>query len=526
MKKKIKILIVVFIIMAGIKFSDNIIRAGNRLHFELKKLTHVISLIENKYVKIPEWNQVIDSAIQGIMKELDPHSIYIGKDKLEDINEKFEGKFEGIGIEFDILDDYITVISPIAGGPAEKVGVQAGDKIVKIDGKLVKGITQEEVFKKLRGPAHSKVQLTIKRKGSEKFQVEIKRDKIPIHSVSATIKYRDSTGYIYLNRFAKTSAEEVKEALDTLYKQGARKYILDLRNNSGGILTEAVQIADYFVKNKKRIVYTRGRIQKASSDYYSRKDYKYEKCPLVILINRGTASASEIISGAIQDFDRGLLIGERSFGKGLVQKQYDLKDGSAIRITVAKYYTPSGRLIQRPFGETKKEYYKSLYIANRDSILGKQDSLKKPRYQTQGGRVVYGGGGIQPDYHVDQEIKLTKATQKVLRSDRRFIFKYSTEYVNLHTDWKKKKDEFIKNFSLTSSQFKNFKNIVHKKFEGEINLKGLDQNKNFLKNRIKAEIAKNIWGYDEYYEVIRSKDKYLKKAFDKMQEAKDMLHKY
>ena len=294
----------------------------------------------------------MDGAFDGIMKKLDPHSVYIPPKELEDIDEKFKGKFQGIGIEFDILNGYITVITPVADSPSERAGLQPGDKIVKINGEDAYEIKKEQVFEKLRGKKGTPVDITIKRIGTKKlFNVTIVRDNIPIYSVRAETMIDDSTGYIRLTRFSATTKQEVEKSIKRLKTKGMKRLLLDLRNNSGGYLEQAAGIADLFIVEKDTLVYTKGKKATTKQVFIADPSRGHGELPLIVLVNRGSASASEIVSGAVQDLDRGLVIGETTFGKGLVQRQIPLKDGSAIRITIARYFTPSGRLIQRPYEE-------------------------------------------------------------------------------------------------------------------------------------------------------------------------------
>jgi len=523
-KKKIFISVLIGLLVLGSIFSSRVYRAANQLYLKLKILNQVISLINTNYVEVPDWDKIITSGINGIMEELDPHSVYIKKKKLEKVEEEFRGEFEGIGIEFDILNGYITVISPIANSPAERVGLQAGDKIVEIDGESAHNITQEEVFKKLRGPQGSKVDLTIQRKNHKDFEVTIVRDKIPIYSVSASIMINDSTGYIYLNRFAETSEREVRQALKELYSQGARQFVFDLRNNSGGLLGQAVGIADFFISGNQKLVYTKGRKSETNSEYYSNDAFPYEEVPLVVLINRGSASASEIIAGAVQDLDRGLIVGERSFGKGLVQRQYKLRDGSAVRITVARYYTPSGRLIQRPYNGDLNDYYETFAFENRDSVMDERDTLlHKHKYMTDGGRTVYGGGGITPDYHVEDTLDLNETTATVLRHPSRFVFNFGTRYASENQELKEDQRQFIQDFQISDKKYIEFKNMVKKEISDSIDVNRIDADKDFIKNRIKAEVARNFWGYDQYYKIVQKYDYRINFALDKLSEARRLI---
>ncbi len=528
--QKISIVLLILSITAGTLFltpvGQQVRAAGTNVYLKLKILTDIVGIINEYYVEVPDWDKVVDKGITGMMESLDPHSVYIKEDKLSDIQEQFEGKFEGIGIEFDILGGYITVIAPIANSPADRAGLQAGDKIIKIDGESAHKITRKKVFNQLRGPRGSEVQVTIKRPGTKNFEVTIIRDEIPIYSVSAAFMLDDSTGYIYLNRFSETTTQEMEDALRKLQAQQMQRLILDLRNNSGGLLQQAVKVADIFIQGKQQLVYTKGRHPSVNEEFYSGKNDAYQPFPLVIMINRGSASASEIVSGAVQDLDRGIIIGETSFGKGLVQRQYTLRDESAIRVTVARYYTPSGRLIQRPYNGDLEDYYESFGVVNRDSLLAAQDSLEeRPQYHTQGGRVVYGGGGITPDHFVPYRDSLTTATQQLLRDPGRILFEFASDYSARHPQWTEQKDQFMSEFMPDSSMFRDLTELIQSK-ELEFDSDQLQQDRHYILTILKAEMAKDYWGKDEYYQILRQNDNQVAAAMTHLDEAQNMVRGY
>jgi len=324
-------------------------RSTSAQNIEIQKLGALLQMIDYYYVDTVNKPKLVDDGIRAILKDCDPHSQYIPASELKEMNEPLVGKFEGVGIQFNILDDTIMVTQTIAGGPSEKLGIRPGDRIVNIDGKKVAGvkITNKDVISKLRGDKGTKVKVDMYRRGeAELLTFDITRDKIPLFSVDASYKIEPDIGYIKISRFADNTVEEFKEALAKLKSQGVKSLILDLTSNGGGYLNRAHQLADEFLSDGKRIVYTEGRSQ-SREDYFSTAAGGWEKGKLVVMINEYSASASEIVSGAIQDWDRGLIVGRRSFGKGLVQKPYSLPDGSAVRLTVARYYTPSGRCIQK-----------------------------------------------------------------------------------------------------------------------------------------------------------------------------------
>ena len=331
------------------------------IYEKIRVLNQIISIVNENYVEPVNWDEALDGAFLGLLDELDPHSSYISRDKLETVNEQFHGKFEGIGIEFDLLGGYITVISPVVDSPSDRAGLQPGDKIVSIDGEDAYEITREDVYNTLRGPKGTAVLLTIRRPGQEEtFDVEIIRDRIPIYSLISSFMIDDRTGYMRLTRFASSTSQEVSEAVKSLRAEGMTRLIFDLRTNSGGYLEQAVNVADLFITSPDTLVYTAGRKAEMSEVYVASPKRGYGDFAVIVLINRWSASASEIVAGAVQDLDRGLVMGETSFGKGLVQRQWPLKDGSALRVTIARYYTPSGRLIQRPYDNGTRDYYEDL----------------------------------------------------------------------------------------------------------------------------------------------------------------------
>lgn len=372
---------------------------------ENMKMYQVLNMIHDNYVEKPDMPKLVEKAIVPMLAELDPHSVYISAKDVQKANEGLNGNFDGIGVSFQILKDSIHVVDVIRGGPSEKVGIQAGDIIVKVDGKVATGdtITNNFVYKNLRGKKGSVAKVDIKRRGkNETLHFDIVRDKIPINSIDTYFMIDKKTGYIRLDRFSRTTMQEFRSAITDLKDQGMSQLIFDLRGNGGGYLDVAVALADEFLPEDKLIVYTQG----VSSPYHaftSTKGGSFEKGRLVILIDEYSASASEIVSGAVQDWDRGLVIGRRSFGKGLVQRVFPLNDGAQMRLTTARYYTPSGRCIQKPYKDGLEAYYKDLANRYNHKEMINPDSISVPdsvKFYTSQKRVVYGGGGIIPDLFI------------------------------------------------------------------------------------------------------------------------------
>jgi carboxyl-terminal processing protease len=489
---------------------------------QIDKILRVMQLVKYYYVEDVEWDKAVEGAITGMLSELDPHSVYIEPQKVERNKEDLSGKYEGIGIEFDVINGYITVISPIAGSPADLLGLRSGDRIVKIDGESAIGINREDVPKKLKGPKGTKVLVTIIREDEEEpFDLTIIRDVIPIYTVTTKFMADDSTGYVWVNRFANNTTGEVEQAIVELQKEGMRRLILDLRGNPGGYLHEAVKLAGKFISGHRLIVETRGKNERVEEKFFSDqwndtgKSYDF---PLVVMIDRGSASASEIVAGAIQDYDRGLILGTNSFGKGLVQKEFPLSDGSAVRVTTARYYTPSGRLIQRDYkGKRPDEYYTEIMVA--DTVLANDDTLKnRPKFSTKAGRVVYGGGGIRPDTMVPYESfsKSPKLMNKML--NKRVFFEFTNHYTSNHPELNTNCKKFLKEFLVDEKLLTEFKEFC-KKQEIEMEEQDFIRDQKYIAERLKSEIARFFWEKDGFYYVWLHHDNQFLQALNSFAEA-------
>ncbi|MGE5683258.1 MAG: S41 family peptidase, partial [Bacillota bacterium] len=447
-------------ILLGIEYQRVV--SSDNLRESLRKFEQVLTFTDKNYVDNVDSQKLIEAAITGMLDSLDPHSVYIPPKQMEGVEEQFRGNFEGVGIEFQVVNDTLTVVSPITGGPSEALGIVAGDRIIKIDNKNCIGITTDQVREKLRGPAGSKVTVTIYRPGLRGTNdYVIVRDKIPLYSVDSHFMYDDEVGYLSVSRFSETTTDEIVSALEDLQKKGIKRLVLDLRNNPGGYLNQAVQVADLFIDGNKMIVYTKGRKSEFDEEYHASKQYAYEKVPIIVLVNSGSASASEIVSGAIQDWDRGLIIGETSFGKGLVQRQFMLPDNSALRLTISRYYTPSGRLIQRSYKD-KKAYYADVHSRVENDTVNLDHNIEKdstkPLFKTKGGRTVYGGGGITPDYFVSST-KFTPYSLALRRANLFYLFVLN--YMDRHgseikNKYKNNLDEFVKKFQISDSDLNKF----------------------------------------------------------------------
>ena len=487
---------------------------------KMKTLTQIIRLVSENYVEEVDMNEILEGAIIGMLDKLDPHSGYISSEQFELINEQFDGAFEGIGIEFNILEGYITIISPIPGTPSDRAGLQTGDKIVRINDKSAYKITQKDVLEKLRGPKGTPVDVTISRPGlDEEFEVTLVRDKIPIVSVMASFMIDDETGYIKVSRFSRNTAKEIDESLTKLEGMGMQQLLLDLRNNGGGMMDQAISIVDMFVSSRDTILFIKGKIPGSSEVYRAHKSSRDKDYPVVVLINRGSASASEIVSGAFQDLDRGLVVGETSFGKGLVQRQYPLRDGSAVRITIARYYTPSGRLIQRSY-EDIGDYYTDLGKDNReatDSTLA-----EKPVFSTKNGRSVYGGGGITPDIYSELDLDFNKSTREILSHPDRLAFKFAGELKSEINDQYENFDDFTTSYDLNGKRMENFIHWLENQ-EIEFEAEELEENWAYIQNRILANVASSIWGKEYLYKKLLDTDKQAQEALLHFHEARELI---
>ncbi len=486
-----------------------------------KKYSTLLYLINNFYVDTIDMSKLTEDAIVQTLKELDPHSAYIPKKSVEKSNESLVGSFEGVGLTFQIFKDTILVIAPIPGGPSDKVGIMAGDKIITVDGEEAfgKDLTNSWVMDHLRGKKGTHVLVGIYRHGNDALiNYDITRDKIPINSLDAAFMLTDDIGYIKLNRFAKQSLEEFNEAATMLKAKGMKNLVFDLRGNSGGYLGTAMSIADEFLPDNELIVYTEGTHQ-PRQDLVATSKGEFEKGKLVVLINEGTASASEIVSGAIQDWDRGVIIGRRSFGKGLVQRPFRLPDNSEVRLTIAHYYTPSGRCIQKPYDDGVEEYYKDFSNRMKNGEVFHADSIHFPdslKYSTKAGRTVYGGGGIMSDIFIPLDtLRFNKVYSALIRKG--VVNAYVNEYLDAN---RKKLLEKYPEFTQYNNGFylsdANFDLFLKQAKEKDINVESeeLLSNTEFLKLQLKALMARNLYNVGDYYEVVFPMDTEINKAIE------------
>lgn len=519
----LKLLFVSFLMILHISLNaQSQPRDSKDMQQSLQKLSTMYYLINNFYVDTADLGSLTEEAIVAILKELDPHSAYISKEDVEKANEPLVGSFEGIGVTFQIFQDTILVISPVPGGPSDRVGIMAGDKIVTIDGEdaFGKKVNNDYVAKHLRGEKGTKVTLGIKRgKSDELIDYEVIRDKIPLNSIEAAFMLDKNVGYIKLDRFAQTSNTEFEESLAKLKAQKMKSLILDLRGNTGGYLNIAAELSNQFLKKDMTIVYTEG--DKSPKQIFNTdKNGKFTDGKLIILIDEGSASASEIVSGAVQDWDRGILIGRRSFGKGLVQRPFNLPDGSQVRLTTARYYTPTGRCIQRSYEKGSEDYYNEMTKRMKHGEFYHSDSIQFPdslKYSTLlSGRTVYGGGGIMPD--IFMPVDTTFATKLYTDLIRKGIFnRFTVDYVmknrELISNEYSNFENFYKQFEVTDEMISDFRSLAEE--EGvEWNDEQFQRSEPMIKLQLKALIARNEWSQSEYYRVVMNEDKVIKKAVE------------
>jgi carboxyl-terminal processing protease len=505
-----------------LKFSNGTNSQQNKHSSSNEKINSLLEYIEYQYVDTINKSELVEKTVTAMLQSLDPHSSYIAAAEFETTNESLEGNFDGIGVEFNIIKDTIRVINPIEGGPSEKIGIKAGDKLIKVEGKNMTGpkITNKEVFEKLRGISGTAVNVTILRNGIKKpLNFKIIRDAIPLYSLDAAYIVKPTIGYMKISKFAATTYDEYIKAFNDLNKLGMKKLILDLRGNPGGYLNAAVDISDEFLVNGLQIVYTQGKANPKKT-YKATEKGSFEKNEIVILIDEGSASASEIVAGAIQDNDRGLIIGRRSFGKGLVQDQLQLPDGSAIRLTVARYYTPTGRCIQKPYTDDKSIYYNEEYDRYQNGELLNADSIKldkTKKYRTPEGKIVYGGGGIMPDIFVPIDTSKTNSfLNKVfyVGAINTFAFEYSDKHRNELKDFKTA-ENYINKFEITDQILNEF--YLYCEYQ-KLFIEKIDKLKTdiALKPYLKAFIGRDAFNKDAYYPIINKNDKCINKAIEEL----------
>lgn len=486
--------------------SDNLFSTNNKKD----KLNRLIDYIDYEYVDDVNTDSIVDVTVNGILDNLDPHSTYIPKEDLERVTENMKGDFVGIGINFYPYKDTIAVVKPIEGGPSERAGIMSGDRILLADGDTIYGgaITNDLITEKLKGDKNTKVKLTIFRKGEDELlEFDIKRNDIPIKSIDASYMLTDDLGYIKMNRFAESTFKEFKIALEDLMDQGATKLALDLRDNPGGFLGIAEQIADEFLEDDKLILFTKDKKGREERTYATNRG-DFEEGEIYILINENSASASEVIAGALQDNDKGIIIGRRSYGKGLVQREMALGDGSAVRLTVSRYYTPTGRSIQKPYTNgNNTSYYNDYYKRLRTGELADEESIEVDdslKFTTPKGKIVYGGGGIIPDVFVPVDRLYDNETINYLRRRGHFgyfVFEELDKDRDAYADVSKY--DFINNFEVSDDIVVRFQDYVNKHERTNIVFVAYNDE---IKRLIKATLARQLFDDNAFEEIINKED--------------------
>jgi len=500
-----------------------------------------------------DMNTMTEKALKGMFTSLDPYTDYIDPEQSDRVRENFAGRFQGIGVQFDIIADSITVISAISGGPSDQLGIRSGDRIISIDEETAVGFSQEKVLETLRGPKGSVVRVGIKRPGTAStLNFNITRDDIPLYTIDTSYLLDEKTGYIKVNRFAQTTYDEFMDAMDGLLELGMERLVLDMRYNPGGFLDQAVRMTGEFLPRGTKLVSTQSRHSRFNSEYTTRTNGRFQDLPLIVMINEGSASGSEIVAGAIQDNDRGLVVGRRTFGKGLVQQQYELVDDSFIRVTISRYYTPSGRLIQKPFNQGREEY--ALEIVNRDRdastdvdnfISDLPDSLI---FQTTAGRTVYGGGGIVPDHIIQADT--TRSYVLGFMRQNNIGFDFVRNYLDENSDafraeWEDDFDRFRTDFSWTDQdmdmfwdRMENAGMVISDTTETTtyvddvmyINPELIERDSWIPPAFTKAELARQVWSPDKFFPVYNDQfDNTLRETmhlWDEVENLKAFVEEY
>jgi carboxyl-terminal processing protease len=536
-KKNLLLVVIVFVAVVVGLFLGNLLamRAQLRNNSDIRslfskakasKIDELLSMIDGQYVDTVNVSEMTEEMMADMVSKLDPHSVYIPASDLADVNSELEASFSGIGVQFNIQNDTVMIVSVISGGPSEKVGLMAGDRVVQVNDTVFAGkkITNEKVMKKLRGPANSKVKLGIKRNGTKEIlKYTVTRGEIPVNSVDVAYMIEPGIGFIKVSKFAAKTYDEFLNAIAGLRAKGAKRYIVDLRENSGGFMDQAIKMVNEFLPANQLIVYSQGK----SYPRYDAKSDGQGSCigvPVVVLIDEFSASASEIFSGAIQDNDRGFIVGRRSFGKGLVQQQFDLSDGSAVRLTVARYYTPSGRSIQKPYIKGKADDYQlDIYNRYRHGEFDSKDSIRVAdslKYKTRKGRTVYGGGGIMPDYFVPRDTsEYTPYLNKVINYS--YLYQFAFQY----TDQNRAKLNTYKSWQQMGA-YLDSQDLLGK-FTAFAKTKGVQPNprdiaisKRMITNLLQSYITRNVLGDDGFYPLFYKYDKTVAKGLEVVKQQK------
>ncbi|MCY3595765.1 MAG: S41 family peptidase [Bacteroidetes bacterium] len=543
MKVHTKIVFGVLVLAAGVLLGMQLESAlSDDTRAALKKLEHAFLVINERYVEDVDSGALAEHALEGMLDELDPHSVYIDAETMRRVEEDFSGGFEGIGISFEFIEgeqgqDTLIVLSVIPKGPSEEVGLHSGDRIIEVDGQSTIGFETADVQRTLKGPRGTSVDIVVVRPGhSDPLGFTIIRDRIPLYAVDVAYMIDEITGFIKINRFSGTTHREFRDAVSRLKSQGMQRLMLDLRGNSGGYMEMAVQLSDEFLPDDALIVSQKGRIRDANHSFFGTSAGLLEDEPIIVLVNEASASASEIVAGALQDHDRGLVVGRRTFGKGLVQQQHALPDGSAMRVTIARYYTPSGRLIQTPYVGGNREVYLNLKreMHENTALLSAQEIMDSVPdsliYKTVGGRAVMGGGGILPDFVVDVD-SASLFLREILSRDVANTYArmwYDREGEALTAHWGNQRDDFFESFEIPEAEYQGF--LDYARVRGIQIGAGVDAfdhaeieaDRPYLEARIKARLAVRLFDLEAFYPIMHPEDRTLQEALKLWPEAKNI----
>lgn len=513
-------------IFIGSKLGNNNNRFSTDVGKDVQKFREALSYVQKDYVDQVNTAELVDDAIEHMLTKLDPHSVYIAAKDTSQANESLRGNFDGIGVEFNIFNDTITVVTPLSGGPSEALGIRSGDKIVKVDSTIVAGIgiTTADVMRYLKGPRGTEVKVTIVRRGeNDPVEYTIVRDKIPTYSVDVAYMVDKEIGYIKVSRFAATTYTEFEAALKKLKEQGMQKLVLDLQGNPGGYMDMAINMLDDFLPAGNKIVFTKGKAGRYDQDAFATAKGTFEQGSLIVLVNEGSASASEIVAGALQDNDRALVVGRRTFGKGLVQTTFNLNGGAEMRLTISRYYTPSGRSIQKPY-EDGDEYDRDIISRYNNGEFFHADSIKfndSLKYVTQNGRTVYGGGGIMPDYFVSLDTTLNSHYLNELYVSNA-INEYTFDYADKHRSELEKMgwENFYTKFEVSDAMLNDLV-AAGKRAKVNPDYKELKDRKRIFQIHVKAQVARKIWSNEGFFPIFNETNEVFLQAikmFDRMPE--------
>lgn len=501
--------------------ADDLLASSNIVSENVKKLYSIMNIIQKSYVDEVDEEEIFQDAVNGILGNLDPHSAFLTRQNYKKWTKEFEG-FSGIGIRFTIFKDTITVTSVMEDCPASASGIQRGDKIIAIDGKIAVGANHSRAANLFSDDNADKIVLRIRKVHSDKVHdLELDRQNIIVKSIPYFFFIAEGTGYIKINLFSITTADELQLALDSLKQLGMERLVLDLRGNGGGYFSTAISVADKFLPEGKIIVTTRGRDESSFHEYYTTDQHKYLDIPMIVLVDHGTASSSEIVAAALQDWDRALILGEITFGKGLVQSQYALRDGSTLLITTARYFTPCGRSIQRKYKNfTRDEYYRDVYrndAENQSSAL-----TTRPGFRTPAGRTVFGGGGIIPDLTIYNTTILPDSLRKLVYDDNHFLFNFTNQYMETYSDVLDDVNQFIESYKVNDQMLKQFQNLV-KNIDISYSYFPFNKFQEEIKFLIKRELAYLRWGKNARFKVHLTRDNQLKQGLAHFDEAAKLL---